>query len=88
LIDLPSLTVQSESHPLLRAGSSGVATKIDRIVAGLGSVDDHGPLMLAWMLARYLASPFGIATEEDPQSLREEVLCTYQKLGKSAIFCE
>ncbi len=53
LIDLPSLTAKSDDHPLLRSNSTEDAAKTDRIIAGLGSYSEHGPVMLAWMLARY-----------------------------------
>ncbi len=53
LVDLPSLTSSSsQSGAKLPLGDAREAAKVDRLVAGLGSCAEHGPVMLAWMLAR------------------------------------
>jgi len=85
LIDLPSLTVKSSDHPLLRSDGREEGAKVDKLVAGLGSAPDHGPVMVTWMMARYLACSYGAATEEDDLEAKMKTLSEYEQLGERAL---
>ena len=54
LVDLPGLTSSGRENHVLFKKAEDVG-EIDKLVSGLGSHPDHGPVMLAWMLAHYLA---------------------------------
>lgn len=47
-MDLPRLSCEV-SNPVMKS-----SVEIDRVIAGLGNKADHGPVMLAWMLAHFL----------------------------------
>eukprot|EP00095_Tigriopus_kingsejongensis_P005661 maker-scaffold209_size256900-snap-gene-1.27 protein:Tk05661 transcript:maker-scaffold209_size256900-snap-gene-1.27-mRNA-1 annotation:"nucleoporin nup188 homolog" len=69
LIDLPSLTEEEACEKPWQAHDY---QEIERLVTSLGSQPAHGPIMLAWMLARYLIEG-------------ETSLTKYQTLGGRAI---
>ena len=68
VVDLPSLIGNNGGGDDVFPG----ATVIDRLVAALGSHSDHGPIMMAWMLAQYVAK--GVAS-----------LSTYHSMGERAV---
>jgi hypothetical protein len=49
LMDLPRITSE-EINPVMKCSAD-----IDRVIAGLGNKKEHGPVMLSWMLAHFLA---------------------------------
>ncbi len=75
LIDLPSVSVRSPDHAMSVSDSADPdMAKVERMVAGLGSQPEHGPVMLAWMLAKYMLS------EED-----RSILSKYHAMGERAV---
>ena len=69
VVDLPSLIGGGGGE---KDGIFPGSEVIDRLVAALGSQSDHGPIMMAWMLAQYMTKG-------------ESSLSTYQNLGERAV---
>ena len=71
LMDLPNLTVnKGGSHWLWE--SEGTVVQIDKLISGLGNFPEHGPIMLAWMLAHFVVDG-------------QDALLCHQVLGERAI---
>ena len=70
LLDLPSLTLDPTDHPIF--SKEETTSSLDKLILGLGSQADHGPVMLAWTLAQFLTGG-------------EAALPRYKALGERAV---
>lgn len=72
LIDLPSLTDLESETEAMKQWQVSDFTEVEKLITGLGSSPCHGPIMITWMLARFLIGG-------------ESSLAKYQYLGSRAV---